>query len=706
MPQHKTPPAAVTPTSPGRDTPRRATLQTPPPAPATPRAPPPSEPDVKPPAPAIGQRRSTRATSELKDVVIGGFNSTVNGVIETLDDTAKSAKEKLADVTNADVALNKTNDLVQKLKENFTQVDNISKELQTVKDVNLTKLEENIEEGRRAVENITQDISSITKSATEEVEKQINNGTRAEIVMQVDDSSKEITKLVNFSSARSKLTDQEDNVNDYGNYIYYAGLGLGCITLLIVLLYFLGLLFVICCSDEGSSCNQRTGTNFLMAGVGFTFIFVEFLMLLTMFLFIVGAPLYSVACRYTADLSDTARTEEFDKFLDALQVDLGHNLTISSVMAACGRNESLYNAAHLGDRIKIVEYLNISKYTALKDAIDELKNKTIDIGSVSILTNETKTMLDDLIGGSLESINFTSFTNQVDRNMTTGDLNNLIAQMQTTAGILKQDANDTAEKLQAQTNRLQEIQNSRVSALNKRKAELGEAIKELKVTLEENGGFTEDTNRLLDSLQNAEHNISAQGNSLLQNIVATLAEKMLKRISSELQDIGKKLTDKVGKCKKPLDIVQSTIDIGCISVLGPFNGLWFSLGWFIFFSIFGIIFAVKLVGVVRAVEDNGDNKSFEQVDPDAYYKGGGGGGRLDNNQWSAGRENHGYERTNSHSRDRHHRSSRNRREQHQRRQPRQPDYSSNRQPDYSSQRPPAYDSQQGYPQHYHNRGQW
>ena len=31
----------------------------------------------------------------------------------SVPDTAKSAKEKLADVTNADVALNKANDLVQ-----------------------------------------------------------------------------------------------------------------------------------------------------------------------------------------------------------------------------------------------------------------------------------------------------------------------------------------------------------------------------------------------------------------------------------------------------------------------------------------------------------------------------------------------------------------------------------------------------------------
>ena len=63
-PQRKTTPDAVTPTTPGRDTPRCTILQTPPPAPdTTTAAPPPSEPDVEPPAPAIGQRRSTRATS-------------------------------------------------------------------------------------------------------------------------------------------------------------------------------------------------------------------------------------------------------------------------------------------------------------------------------------------------------------------------------------------------------------------------------------------------------------------------------------------------------------------------------------------------------------------------------------------------------------------------------------------------------------------
>ena len=68
-PQRKTTPDAVTPTTPGRDTSRRPILQTSPPAPDTTRAPPPSGPDVEPPAPAIGQRRSTRATRLLHGII-------------------------------------------------------------------------------------------------------------------------------------------------------------------------------------------------------------------------------------------------------------------------------------------------------------------------------------------------------------------------------------------------------------------------------------------------------------------------------------------------------------------------------------------------------------------------------------------------------------------------------------------------------------
>ena len=63
-PQRKAPPAAVTPATPGRDTPMRPILQTPRQAPETPNAPPAAIIARRgPPAPAIGQGRSTRATS-------------------------------------------------------------------------------------------------------------------------------------------------------------------------------------------------------------------------------------------------------------------------------------------------------------------------------------------------------------------------------------------------------------------------------------------------------------------------------------------------------------------------------------------------------------------------------------------------------------------------------------------------------------------
>ena len=62
-PRRKTTPASVTPVAPGRGTPGRVILQTPPPAPETSRAPSTPRPDVTPPAPPSGQRRSTRATN-------------------------------------------------------------------------------------------------------------------------------------------------------------------------------------------------------------------------------------------------------------------------------------------------------------------------------------------------------------------------------------------------------------------------------------------------------------------------------------------------------------------------------------------------------------------------------------------------------------------------------------------------------------------
>ncbi|KAI0222297.1 Prominin-1-A [Lamellibrachia satsuma] len=418
-----------------------------------------------------------------------------------------------------------------------------------------------------------------------------------------EDSGRQVVKqIVNFESTRAKLNSQKDDINKYGNYIYYAGLGLGCVTLLIVLLYFLGLLFVILCGDKASSCDQRTGTNFLMAGVGFTFIFALFLMLLTTLLFIVGAPLYSVTCRYTANLSDPALTKEFDLLLDAMEIDFGYNLTLSGFMAACGRDESIYNAARLGDRINIVEYLNISKYPFLTDAIDNLRNKTFDIGEVNILSDDTRNKLDKLINGSLDNINFTSFETQVNRNLTAGDLDILVAQIRDAVAKLKQVYPTTAVELQTQANKLEDIQTNTVKGLKVQKANLGIAVDKLKTILTDNGGFTEDTRRLLKNLQDAEEKIKKKGNHLLTGIVAHLAENVLTEISRSLTGIAKKLTNDLGRCKEPLDIVQSTIDIGCVSVLGPFNGLWFSLGWFIFFSIFGIIFAVKLVGVVHAVE--------------------------------------------------------------------------------------------------------
>ena len=81
----------------------------------------------------------------------------------------------------------------------------------------------------------------------------------------------------------------------------YGGIGLSCVLLLVVLLNYLGLMFGACgerAYEDAGACNKGVGANFLMAGVGFTFIFSWLLMLLTTILFIVGGPTETEICRH------------------------------------------------------------------------------------------------------------------------------------------------------------------------------------------------------------------------------------------------------------------------------------------------------------------------------------------------------------------------------------------------------------------------
>ena len=74
-------------------------------------------------------------------------------------------------------------------------------------------------------------------------------------------------QAIPLNGTYSFLEDAKMDTENYGNYRYYAGIGIASILLLIVLLYYLGLCFGACGEvpgDDASCCNKGIGATVLM----------------------------------------------------------------------------------------------------------------------------------------------------------------------------------------------------------------------------------------------------------------------------------------------------------------------------------------------------------------------------------------------------------------------------------------------------------
>ena len=86
----------------------------------------------------------------------------------------------------------------------------------------------------------------------------------------------------------------QPEINEYGRYVYYIGLGMSCLVLLVLSCHILGLFYGFCGKRPGNvygddCCNRGTGANWLLAGVYLTFLFSLVLLVLTTSLFLVGS---------------------------------------------------------------------------------------------------------------------------------------------------------------------------------------------------------------------------------------------------------------------------------------------------------------------------------------------------------------------------------------------------------------------------------
>ncbi|KAJ7370400.1 hypothetical protein OS493_032577 [Desmophyllum pertusum] len=355
-----------------------------------------------------------------------------------------ATKDNLTDIQNECNALNpappfcndtNTDDL--STQADFSNLPDVSTELQNVEDVVNQDFEQSASDGLKEVKDIPQKVINDTRNTRGDISTMISNATDTVAKMRAD-----LRKIADddVGSQLKKLRDTDipsykNTADTYDNYRWMAGVGLTCILLLIVVLMALGLMCGVCGHDKEATPTTRgsvsnMGGLSLMAAAGFCFIFASFLMLLTTICFIIGAPVQTV-CKsiqsgdlYTEVLDNPTFWGTDGYFLSKTLFGANKShipFTIGGFIKNCRENKPLFQAGPFNQAFNISDRLNIKKLLG-NDTTQQFDNLKVNLSDVNILSNETRTSLIDLSNSGVDDIDFDAFLNETRQGITAVNL--------------------------------------------------------------------------------------------------------------------------------------------------------------------------------------------------------------------------------------------------------------------------------------------
>lgn len=527
---------------------------------------------------------------------------------------------------------------------NFTNLPNISSELQRIEDVVNQDFENSAQEGLKEVNNIPEKVINETRGTREDINQRISNASdsiqkiRNDMRKIADDDV--IAKLKKYRD--TDVPNIQKDAETYDKYRWIAGVALTCFLLLIVVLMALGLMCGVCGHDKEATPTVRgTVSNMgglsLMAAAGFCFIFASLLMLLTTICFIIGAPA-QVVC------SSVLSGELYEKVIDdpsfwgtdgnplskAIFQDSNIEFSIGSFIDKCRQNMPLYKAAPFDRAFNVTKKLDIEELLG-NQSTQEFDKLNIDLSDVNILSNETRNSLIDLGKSGVDEIDFDAFLNETRKGITAVNLTHfaynvseLATNFQSLGDKLSGDNQTKAYELgnrsEAIAQDLSHLHTNTVVVMEAQSKALDDNVKELRTI---GSNLEVKANETLKKAEEAENFLHTNSSVNMTRIVRSYTDRVLGwgyQFTDHVLDV---VNNKLAKCKPISNIYDAALVVVCKQALYPFNGFWFSIGYCLFFFIPAIIFCVKLAKHYRRMDyesdfDQGmDAEMFEMAPPSA-----------------------------------------------------------------------------------------
>ncbi|XP_010001396.1 PREDICTED: prominin-1 isoform X2 [Chaetura pelagica] len=494
---------------------------------------------------------------------------------------------------------------------NFSGLPGVSSQLAKVNEVLKTDLSSLVQKGYAAfndtpdlVVNQTRNILSDIKNVLESIGSNITTFTNALPVQKV---------LADFTIY---LTQSEAYVQEYfplvEQYDFYRWLGcliLCCMVILILVFYYLGLLCGTCGFDKQASpttrgCISNTGGNFLMAGVGFSFLFSWVLMVVVVLTFVTGGNVEKLVCEPFEDKTlfkvlDTPYllNKHWKNYLSGILFKNPNiDLTFEEVYSDCKENKGIYTSLHLEHLFNINEFLNITMYT--EDVALKIEHIQINLSKIILLDDIGKESLLNFSSSGLQGINFAAYLAEINKSVTKVDLLSFANDLEARADQLPKGALENA--LKGHANNIRMIHNQQVVPLEQAMSTLNQSIRLLKRTSSE---LTAKVKNVIGSVNAAQFLINNNASLVIVQETKKYMDTIVGYFEQYVAWVKESIATEVAPCKPIANVVDTAVDIFlCSYITDSVNTFWFGLGGSSMFLIPAIIFAVKLSKYYRRMD--------------------------------------------------------------------------------------------------------
>ncbi|EDL37602.1 prominin 1, isoform CRA_c, partial [Mus musculus] len=494
---------------------------------------------------------------------------------------------------------------------NSSQLPSVDRELNTVTEVDKTDLESLVKRGYTTIDEIPNTIQNQTVDVIKDVKNTLDS-----ISSNIKDMSQSIPiedmllQVSHYLNNSNRYLNQElPKLEEYDSYWWLGGLIVCFLLTLIVTFFFLGLLCGVFGYDKHATptrrgCVSNTGGIFLMAGVGFGFLFCWILMILVVLTFVVGANVEKLLCepyenKKLLQVLDTPYLlkEQWQFYLSGMLFNNPDiNMTFEQVYRDCKRGRGIYAAFQLENVVNVSDHFNIDQIS--ENINTELENLNVNIDSIELLDNTGRKSLEDFAHSGIDTIDYSTYLKETEKSPTEVNLLTFASTLEAKANQLPEGKLKQAFLLDVQN--IRAIHQHLLPPVQQSLNTLRQSVWTLQQT---SNKLPEKVKKILASLDSVQHFLTNNVSLIVIGETKKFGKTILGYFEHYLHWVFYAITEKMTSCKPMATAMDSAVNgILCGYVADPLNLFWFGIGKATVLLLPAVIIAIKLAKYYRRMD--------------------------------------------------------------------------------------------------------